>query len=113
MATKVYFFKGGAYIRYGSGGNSVEPCYPKPVAGNWPGVAEAGFGSGFDSDVNWGNGKAYLFLASQYLRYDIGSNTAEAGYTLPVWGGRQGPDCAGSGWGFGPAVGCRITQWEG
>jgi len=113
MATKVYFFKGDAYVRYGSGGNSVEPCYPKPVSGNWPGVAEAGFGSGFDSVVNWGNGKAYLFLASQYLRYDIGSNTVDAGYPRPITQGWHGLDGLGIGGDFGPRLDAIMNWWNG
>jgi len=113
LATKVYFFRGDKYVRYGSGRNGVEPCYPKAVGGNWPDIAQAGFGAGFDAVVNWGNGKAYLFLASNYLRYDIGSNTVDPGYPRPIAQGWQGTDGLGIGWDFGPRLDAVMNWWNG
>ena len=61
MATRVYFFKDRQYVRYGSGSGAAQPGFPQPVAGNWPGIEADGgyFENGFDTVVNWGNGKAY------------------------------------------------------
>jgi hypothetical protein len=104
MATRIYFFRNGSYVRYGSGPNNVAPSYPRPIAGNWPGVAEAGFENGFDSVVNWGNGKVYLFLASSYLRYDIGLNKVDPGYPRPIAQNWHGTEGLGIGGDFGPRL---------
>ena len=39
-----YFFKGSQYVRYDIAADRVEAGYPKPVAGNWPGVWSDGVG---------------------------------------------------------------------
>lgn len=39
-----YFFKGSQYVRYDIGADTVESGYPKPIAGNWPGVWTDGVG---------------------------------------------------------------------
>lgn len=36
---KAYFFKGDLYLRYDVKGNKVDTGYPKPIKGNWPGIA--------------------------------------------------------------------------
>ena len=43
MATKVYFFLGPKYFRYDRVDDKVDDGYPLPIAGNWQGMAEAGF----------------------------------------------------------------------
>jgi hypothetical protein len=114
MATRVYFLNDHLYLRYGSGSGAAQPGFPQPVAGNWPGIMEAGggyFENGFDTVVNWGNGKAYFFLETKYLRYDIGANRADPGYPLPIAGNWPGLGEAGFGgrvdaiinWGNGKA----------
>ena len=42
---KAYFFKGANYIRYDIKTDKVDADYPKPIAGNWPGL----FTSGLDA----------------------------------------------------------------
>jgi len=81
---KAYFFKGDQYIRYDIPMDKVDPGYPLPIAGNWPGFTEAGFDSTIDAALNYGNGKAYFFKGDQYIRYDIASDTVDAGYPLPI-----------------------------
>jgi len=34
--------------------------------------------------VNWGNGKAYFFKGSQYIRYDIATDKADPGYPKTI-----------------------------
>jgi hypothetical protein len=38
---KAYFFKGDQYLRYDISADTVDHDYPKPIAGNWPGLMEA------------------------------------------------------------------------
>ncbi|MEW6371132.1 MAG: hemopexin repeat-containing protein [Pseudomonadota bacterium] len=77
---KVYFFKGSQYLRYDVQSDRVDEGYPLPIAGNWPGLAEAGFADGIDTVINWGNGKAYFFRGDQFVRYDMASDTSDPGY---------------------------------
>lgn len=119
MGTKVYFFAGNRYLRYDRGDDRVDEGYPLPVAGNWTGLAEAGFGNGFDTVVNWGNGKLYFFRGNQYLRYDVAADKADGGYPLPITQTWTGFDAAGfvdginaaANWGNGKAYFFRGSQY--
>src|SRR5690606_15402683 len=46
---KVYVFRGDSYLRYDIAADRVDDGYPLPVAGNWPGLAEAGFADSVDA----------------------------------------------------------------
>ncbi|NUR85348.1 MAG: hypothetical protein HOY71_14795 [Nonomuraea sp.] len=83
---KVYFFVGGDYYRYDLGADAVEPGYPRPVAGNWPGLP----GDGVDAAVNWGNGKVYFFRGGDYYRYDMTDDRVDPGYPRPIAGNWPG-----------------------
>jgi len=82
---KAYFFKGSQYIRYDVGADSTDPGYPRPIAGNWPGLPPD-FTAGIDAIVVWDNGKAYIFKGKQYCRFDIDANRVDAGYPLDIAG---------------------------
>jgi hypothetical protein len=41
---KAYFFKDSQYVRYDIAADRVDPGYPQPIAGNWPGVWADGVG---------------------------------------------------------------------
>jgi hypothetical protein len=97
---KVYFFKGGQYVRYDLALDKVDPGYPKPITGNWPGVA-GGFETGIDDAVNYGNGKVYFFRGNQYLRLDLGTKRVDSGYPkdiAPNWPGVSGGISAALEW---------------
>jgi hypothetical protein len=87
---KAYIFYGDQYLRYDVENDRVDPGYPLPIKGNWPGFAEAGFDAGIDAAVNWGNGKAYFFREGQYVRYDIAADRVDPGYPLPIGGNWPG-----------------------
>lgn len=87
---KVYFFKGNQYLRYDLPSDKVDADYPKPIAGNWPGVAGTGFENGLDAAINYGNGKVYFFRDTQYLRLDLVSKAVDAGYPKPIAGNWPG-----------------------
>ena len=79
---KVYFFKDGHYIRYDIAADRADPGYPYPVTDEyWPGLRQLGR---IDGAVNWGNGKAYFFNGSNYIRYDIHAGVPDRGYPKPI-----------------------------
>lgn len=57
---KVYFFRGTKYLRYDIALDSVDPGFPQEISDQWPGFNDAGFGTGIDAAINWGNGKAVV-----------------------------------------------------
>lgn len=54
---KVYLFRRDSYVRYDVATDKVDDGYPLPIAGNWPGLAEAGFGDGIEAALNWGTAR--------------------------------------------------------
>lgn len=88
--SKLYLFSKGYYLRY-SADFSLDPDYPKPIAGNWPGFP-ASFASGVDAAV-WGqpNSRVYFFKGSQYIRVNPAAGWAvEAGYPKAIAGNWPG-----------------------
>ncbi|MDJ0836617.1 MAG: hemopexin repeat-containing protein [Acidobacteriota bacterium] len=77
---KMYAFSGTYYYRYDLAANRMDPGYPRPIQGNWPGL---GFNT-VDAAVNWQNGKAYFFSGGWYTRYDIATDRADPGYPKPI-----------------------------
>ncbi|MGW2834967.1 hemopexin repeat-containing protein [Streptomyces sp. NPDC001286] len=93
-AGKAYAFTGATYVRYDEGGDKVDPDYlpPNPpftLADHWSGLPSA-WQSGFDTALNWGNGKLYFFKADSYLRYDITADQTDPGYPRPITGNWPG-----------------------
>ena len=90
---KAYFFKGKLYIRYtiDPANEGTDAGYPRPIKGNWKGLAEA-FPEGIDGVVVWPNGKAYFFKGDQYARYTIdpANEGVDSGYPKPVKGNWKG-----------------------
>jgi len=79
---KIFFFKGGQYLRYDINKRRVDSGYPKPIDDrSWPGMI---WTSGIDDVINWGNGKAYFFKDYEYIRYDIREDRADPGYPKAV-----------------------------
>lgn len=83
---KIYFFKGSQYVRLT--GATMDPGYPKPIAGNWNGLP-ASFQQGIDAAL-WreSNNKIYFFKGSQYVR--LTGATMDAGYPNPITGNWKG-----------------------
>ncbi len=94
-AGKAYFFKGDQYLRYDWNIDAVDPGYPLPIAGNWPGIPDS-IARGIDAALNGEGkyaGKAYFFKEGQYLRYDWNIDAVDSGYPLPIAGNWTGmPD---------------------
>jgi hypothetical protein len=89
---KIYFFKGSQYIRVDpNNGWNVDPGYPKPIAGNWPGFP-ADFASGVDAALWSGtNQKIYFFKGDQYIRVDPNAGwNVDPGYPKPISGNWPG-----------------------
>ena len=93
---QIYWFKGPNYMRLGwtpAGGWVMDPGYPKPIAGNWPGVAGTGLENGIDAAINWGNGNRYWFKNDQYIRMiedSSGKKSMDTGYPKPLAGNWSG-----------------------
>jgi len=68
---KVYFFKGGEYLRFDIAADKVDDGYPQPIEGNWQGFPQS-WSSGIDAAINWGNGAIYFFKGDRYIRYNRG-----------------------------------------
>ncbi len=85
---KLYFFKGDTYLRIDNATNSVDGQV-SAIAGNWPGMAEAGFADGLDAAINDGAGTAYFFRGGQYVTYDIAADRVSGGPASIAddWGG--------------------------
>jgi hypothetical protein len=73
----VYFFKGNRYLRYDIAADTVD-VGPVEIARNWTSLP-AEFQSNIDAAVNWGDGNAYFFKGSRYLRYKIAQDTVDVG----------------------------------
>lgn len=90
---KAYFFKGTQYIRYtmDPSAEGTDPGYPKPIKGNWKGLAEA-FPDGIDGAAVWPNGKAYFFKGDRYVRYTIdpANEGVDPGYPRLIQGNWKG-----------------------
>ena len=82
---KVYLFKGSQYIRINPNNNwNMDPGYPKPIAGNWPGMP-ADFANGIDA-ATWSekNDRVYIFKGTQYVRVNPNNSwNVDSGY--PNW----------------------------
>ncbi len=83
---KAYLFVAGRYYRYDIASDRVDPGYPLPIEGNWPGL----WGDRVDAGVVWPNGKAYFFRDKEYMRYDIASDRVDPGYPLAIEGNWPG-----------------------
>jgi hypothetical protein len=80
---KIYFFKGNQYARLDTATATMDAGYPKPIAGNWPGLP-ASFTGGIDAALmRRDNHKIYFFRGTQYARLDGETSTMDAGY--PNW----------------------------
>ena len=97
---KVFFFRGGEYVRYDMAADRADPGYPKPLRGVW-GLPEAFFG-GIDACVMGAGSIAYLFKGSQYIRYDLATDRTD-GVARPIagnWPGLSGAFATGIDAGF-------------
>jgi hypothetical protein len=88
---RVYFFKGDKYLRVNpSSGWAVETGYPKPIAGNWPGLPD-NYNEGVDAAL-WSkpNERIYFFKKGSfwegtYVRVNPASGwSMESGYPKPI-----------------------------
>ena len=90
---KIYFFKGSQYVRLTSVPLRVDPGYPRPIAGNWPGLPDS-FNQGIDAAI-WrkSNGRIYFFKDNQYVRITDNPLRVDPGYPRPIAGNWPGlPD---------------------
>ncbi|MGW1267403.1 hemopexin repeat-containing protein [Streptomyces sp. NPDC002491] len=71
---KLYLFKGDAYLRYDITADRADPGYPRPIAGNWPGV----FTQNLTAVAYPGGQHAYFFRGDEYQRFDVDADHVDA-----------------------------------
>lgn len=64
---KIYFFRGGEYLRYDITLDRMDESYPKSIDGNWNGI----WTDNLDAVLYQGGKKAYFFKGNEYRRYDL------------------------------------------
>jgi hypothetical protein len=80
---KIYFFKGSQYVRISRVPAGVDSGYPRPIAGNWPGLPSS-FNQGIDAALcRRDTGQIYFFKGPAYVRYTSLSRGIDPGY--PHW----------------------------
>ncbi|MDM5223545.1 hemopexin repeat-containing protein [Peribacillus sp. NJ11] len=78
---KGYLFDGAnnQYLRYDFHSGTQDQA-PQPIAPMWPGLRP----NVPDAAVYWGFGKVYFFYGDEYVRFDIGNNAVDPGYSPPL-----------------------------
>ena len=92
-SNKIYFFKGSEYYRINpASGWKPDPGYPKPIAGNWPGL-DASFTSNLDAAI-WveTNNKGIFIQRQRICPYRSCKRDGRwiAGYPKPIAGNWPG-----------------------
>lgn len=78
---KIYMFKGNQYVRLTE--TEVDAGFPKPIAGNWPGLPND-YTSRIDAALmRVDTSKIYFFNGRTYVRYSNVNDGVDAGY--PAW----------------------------
>lgn len=82
---KAYLFRGTSYIRYDVNANITDAGYPAAILDHWPGwPTPAPQVRNLSAATDWGNGKAYFFCGSQFVRYDFNNGSVDPGYPQPI-----------------------------
>ena len=96
-AGKIYFFRGGEYLRFDARTNRADAGYPQRIdGGNWGGFTPSAWippeqrraaaplrrrrDRVVDAGCVWPNGKAYFFRGDSYVQYDIATEQVDAGF---------------------------------
>lgn len=111
---KAYLFQGNRYGRYDLQGSAgYDSGFPKATGSQWK--LPAAWNGRVDAAVNWGNGVAYLFHDTEYVRYDLNASApgerkdTQSNWHFPAsWGGRVD---AAVNWGDGSAYFFSGTQF--
>lgn len=86
-----HVFRGGNYYKYDITADRVATGYPQPIASNWTGLDKfVGGARDIDAAFNAGNGKAYFFKGSQYIRVSLATRSADSGYPASINGNWPG-----------------------
>lgn len=79
---KLFFFKGGEYLRYDVATDMADtsPAYPRPIAGLWPGLWDAGLTAASET----GDGKVLFFRGGEFAQYDLARDAVDPGFPKPL-----------------------------
>ncbi|BDT87373.1 hemopexin repeat-containing protein [Nocardia cyriacigeorgica] len=108
-AGNLYFFKGAEYVRYRVANEEGVDFGPELISLHWPGLADRGFADNLDAAILYGNGYAYFFKGSHYVRYKVGQNEGADAGPIPIGAEWHGMDEAG----FGGDLDAAITWGNG
>lgn len=73
---KVYFFRGSEFVCTTLKNGVVVNSFRGNIKNYWPGVIF----DKIDTAIYWGNSKVYFFSNDQYIRFDMATHQADAGY---------------------------------
>ncbi len=105
----LYFFKGDQYVRFSSGKTSVDPNYPKSIAGRWKNIPPE-FEQGIDAALWYQDtGKIYFFKGNQLVRLSIinGAPTMDEGYPQPI-----SATWRATAYGFDEGINAALMRWD-
>lgn len=91
---RVFFFKDDSFVTYSITNNRVidvrRPIDSESDPNNdWSGMKKAGFNSGIEAAVNWGDGRVFFFKGNQYVKFLIHPGKVADDYPLTIdygWG---------------------------
>jgi glycerophosphoryl diester phosphodiesterase len=82
---KVFLFLGHYCTVYDTATFRMDSGFPKKL-GDVFSQLHPDFAQGIDAAINWGNGKAYFFKDTRYVRIDVNTRTQDSGYPRAIKG---------------------------
>jgi hypothetical protein len=82
----IYFFNGDQYLRFDPRRDVVD-IPSRAIAAGWPALTPFGFDANLDACLYYRDDRMLFFQGDEYLRYNMGDDTVDAGYPKPISAG--------------------------